>query len=45
MSRHSDPRFGETVYQLNNISTVEPGSDLFEVPSDYEIADPVLLSQ
>ena len=45
MSRHSDPRFGETVYQLNNISTAEPGSDLFEVPSDYEIADPVLLSQ
>jgi len=44
MSRHSDPRFGETVYQLNNISTAEPGSDLFEVPSDYEIADPVLLS-
>jgi len=45
MSRHSDPRFGETVYQLKNISTAEPGSDLFEVPSDYEIADPVLLSQ
>ena len=45
MSRHNDPRFGETVYQLNNISTAEPGSDLFEVPSDYEIADPVLLSQ
>jgi len=44
MSRHSDPRFGETVYQLNNISTAEPGSDLFEVPSDYEIADPVLAS-
>ncbi len=42
MSRHSDPRFGETVYQLKNISTAEPGSDLFEVPSDYEIADPVL---
>ncbi len=45
MSKHSDPRFGETVYQLKNISTAEPGSDLFEVPSDYEIADPILLSQ
>ncbi len=44
MSRHSDPRFGETVYQLKNISTAEPGSDLFEVPSDYEIAVPLLLS-
>lgn len=44
MSRHSDPRFGETVYQLKNISTVEPGSDLFEVPSDYDITDPVLAS-
>ena len=44
MSRHNDPRFGKTVYQLHNISTAEPESDLFEVPSDYEIADPVLLS-
>ena len=40
MSRHSDPRFGETVYQLKNISLAEPSSDLFEVPLDYDIAEP-----
>ncbi len=40
MSRHSDPRFGETVYQLKNISLAEPSSDLFEVPLDYDITEP-----
>ncbi len=40
MSRHSDPRFGETVYQLKNIALTEPASDLFEVPSDYDITEP-----
>ncbi len=40
MSRHSDPRFGETVYQLKNIALTEPSSDLFEVPLDYEIIEP-----
>ncbi len=40
MSRHSDPRFGETVYQLKNIAVTEPASDLFEVPSDYDITEP-----
>ncbi len=40
MSRHSDPRFGETVYQLKNIAFTEPVSDLFEVPSDYDITEP-----
>ncbi len=40
MSRHSDPRFGETVYELKNIALTEPSSDLFEVPLDYEITEP-----
>ena len=40
MSRHSDPRFGETVYQLKNISLAEPSSDLFKVPLDYDITEP-----
>ena len=40
MSRHSDPRFGETVYQLKNFSLAEPSSDLFEVPLDCDIAEP-----
>ncbi len=40
MSRHSDPRFGETVYKLKNIAVTEPSSDLFEVPLDYDITEP-----
>ena len=40
LSNHSDPRFGQTVFQLRNISLAEPMSGLFEVPSDYEIAEP-----
>jgi len=40
MSRYSDPRFGETVYQLKNISLAEPSSDLFAVPLDYDTTAP-----
>src|SRR5882724_4655625 len=39
MSRHSDPRFGETVYRLTNISREEPAHSLFEVPTDYAVKD------
>jgi hypothetical protein len=35
MTRHSDPRSGETVYRLTNISRTEPDHSLFEVPADY----------
>ncbi|HXG92878.1 MAG TPA: hypothetical protein VNN73_11000 [Blastocatellia bacterium] len=37
MSRHSDPRFGETTFRLTNINRSEPARTLFEVPSDYKI--------
>jgi len=37
LSKHSDPRFGETVYQLTHIDRTEPAHSLFEVPPDYEI--------
>ena len=37
MTRHSDPRFGETVYRLTNINRSEPNKTLFEVPGDYTI--------
>ena len=37
MTRHSDPRFGETVYRLTNIDRSEPTHSLFEVPADYTI--------
>jgi hypothetical protein len=34
-SVHTDPRFGQTVYQLTNIRRGEQPSPLFEVPADY----------
>lgn len=37
MSRHSDPRFGETTYRLTNIDRSEPAKSLFEVPADFKI--------
>lgn len=39
MTRHSDPRSGETVYRLTNINRTEPDHFLFQVPADYEIKD------
>jgi len=40
MTRHSDPRFGETVYKLVNINRSEPAKYLFEVPADYTVKEP-----
>ncbi|HYP02228.1 MAG TPA: hypothetical protein VER76_18700, partial [Pyrinomonadaceae bacterium] len=39
MTRHSDPRFGETSYRLTNINRGEPARTLFEVPSDYTVKE------
>jgi hypothetical protein len=39
MSKHSDPRIGETLYRLTNINRSEPARSLFEVPSDYRIEE------
>ncbi|MEP6568309.1 MAG: energy transducer TonB [Acidobacteriota bacterium] len=39
MTKHSDPRFGETTYRLTNISRTEPAHELFEVPADYAVQD------
>ncbi len=39
MTRHSDPRFGETTYRLTNISRTEPSAALFQVPSDYTVKE------
>ena len=39
MTRHSDPRSGETTYKLTNINRTEPAKSLFEVPSDYTIKE------
>ncbi|MBV9211198.1 MAG: hypothetical protein JOZ52_11240 [Acidobacteria bacterium] len=39
MSKHSDPRMGETVYRLTNIKRNEPDASLFKVPSDYTVRE------
>ena len=39
MSRHSDPRVGETTYKLTNINRTEPMKSLFEVPAGYTIKE------
>ena len=36
-SKTSDPRFGETSYQLVNVVRAEPAPDLFAIPSGYEL--------
>ena len=39
MTKHSDPRTGETTYSLSNITRGEPAASLFDVPPDYTIQD------
>lgn len=39
MTRHSDPRFGETTYRLTGIQRGEPNASLFQVPSDYTVKE------
>jgi TonB family protein len=40
LTKHSDPRFGETTYRLTNINRSEPAHELFEVPADYTVKAP-----
>jgi hypothetical protein len=39
MTRHSDPRSGESTYRLVNIVRAEPDRSLFIVPADYTVKD------
>ena len=45
MTKHSDPRSGETIYRLTNIVQTEPARSLFEVPADYTLKDAVIRRQ
>jgi hypothetical protein len=46
LSKHSDPRMGETVYSLTNVSRSEPSPALFQVPPDYTVKDgPVMFER
>jgi hypothetical protein len=39
MTRHNDPRFGETTYKLTNVNRVEQPKSLFEVPPGYTVKE------
>ena len=39
LTRHSDPRSGDSSYRLTNIVRAEPDQSLFVVPPDYTIKD------
>jgi hypothetical protein len=39
LTKHSDPRVGESSYRLTGIRREEPDSALFAVPSDYTVKD------
>jgi hypothetical protein len=39
MTRHSDPRSGETTYSLSNIVRAEPPAGTFDVPADYIVKE------
>ena len=37
--KHSDPRMGDTVRKLANVSRAEPSPTLFAAPSDYKVTE------
>jgi hypothetical protein len=39
LTKHSDPRSGESSYRLMNIIRAEPDTSLFMVPADYTVRD------
>jgi hypothetical protein len=39
LSKRSDPRMGETVTKLTNVSRSEPSRILFEAPADYKVTE------
>lgn len=36
-SKQTDPRFGETTYEVTRLDRVEPSPSFFEVPADYKV--------
>jgi hypothetical protein len=45
MTRHSDPRAGETTYRLTGVVRAEPPRSLFEVPPDYTLQESAIRRQ
>jgi hypothetical protein len=42
LQRFSDPRVGETVYQLVNVALGDPSPDLFTVPAGFELTNEII---
>ncbi|MBL8518271.1 MAG: hypothetical protein JNM76_15030 [Betaproteobacteria bacterium] len=40
-SKHSDPRSGDVIYRVANLKRTEQNAELFRVPADYEVKDPL----
>jgi hypothetical protein len=40
LTKHSDPRVGETTYRLANVSRTEPARSLFDLPAGYTVKTP-----
>jgi len=40
-SKQSDPRAGDVIYRVANLKRGEQSQDLFRVPADYEVKDPL----
>jgi hypothetical protein len=38
MTKRSDPRSGETTFQMASIARTEPSASLFQVPADYSVS-------
>jgi len=45
MTKHSDPRTGETSYTLSGIVRAEPAAGTFDVPGDYTIRESTYMRQ
>jgi hypothetical protein len=45
MTKHNDPRSGETSYRLTNVTQAEPSHALFEVPADYTLKESMIRRQ
>jgi len=39
MTKHRDPRSGETIYRLRNVLRAEPDPSLFTLPADYTVQE------
>ncbi len=40
MTKRSDPRSGDTTFQMTDVQLGEPSASLFQVPPDYTVAQP-----